>query len=144
MLPGMTTRRQRERQERYRRHGVDRPVAPQREQKAQREGDEGASGTTKKGAKGKAAPRGRKPVPYPTLKRCLIRAPIFGIIWFALITLVLSAGQPPMTNVLQALILTAVMIPLLFVTDMITYRLAKRRDLPVQERPASGYLGFGG
>ncbi len=139
----MTTRRQRERQERYRRHGVERPVAPQREQKAQREGDEAAS-PAKKGGRGKSQPRGRKPVPYPTLRRCLIRAPIFGFIWFGLITLVLSQGQPPLSNLLQAMILTVVMIPLLFMTDMLTYRLAKRRDLPVQERPQSGYLGFGG
>jgi hypothetical protein len=82
-------------------------------------------------------------VPYPTLKRALIRAPIFGLIWFVLMRFVLSqGGASPIQDATQALILTGVMIPLLLLTDSITYRLAGRRGLPVQERPRDGYLGF--
>jgi hypothetical protein len=140
----MTTRKQRERAERYRRHGVDRPVAPQREQKGSVPEEE----TKGKGKGQKASPRtaaGRKPIAYPTLRRSLKRAPIFGLIWFVLIRFVLSRGTTtPMQDFYQALILTAVMIPLLFMTDMITFRMARRRGLAVQERPPGGHLGFGG
>ena len=142
----MPTDKQRRKQERFRRHGVERPRSPQldekearREAEAEQKGKKGAKGR----AKGSSAPRARKPVPFPTLKRALIRAPIFGLIWFVLMRFVLSQGDTsPVQDAMQALILTGVMIPLLILTDSITYRLARRRGLPVQERPRDGYLGF--
>ena len=63
--------------------------------------------------------------------------PIVAVLPFAL-----GAMISPFVLTVQALILTGVMIPLLFLTDSITYRLANRRGLPVQERPRDGYLGF--
>ena len=143
----MPTDKQRRKQERFRRHGVERPRSPQLDEKAARQEAE-AEQKAKRGSKGRAkkgssAPRSRKPVPFPTLKRALIRAPIFGLIWFVLMRFVLSRGDTsPIEDVTQALILTGVMLPLLLLTDSITYRLANRRGLPVQERPRDGYLGF--
>ena len=142
----MPTDKQRRKQERFRRHGVDRPRSPQIDEKeartaaaAEQKGKKGSRGR----AKGSSAARARKPVPFPTLKRALIRAPIFGLIWFVLMRFVLSQGDTsPVQDAMQALILTGVMIPLLILTDSITYRLARRRGLPVQERPRDGYLGF--
>lgn len=143
----MPTDKQRRKQERFRRHGVERPRSPQIDEKeartaaaAEQKGKKGSKGRAKKGS---SAPRARKPVPFPTLKRALIRAPIFGLIWFVLMRFVLSqGGTSPVQDATQALILTGVMIPLLILTDSITYRLASRRGLPVQERPRDGYLGF--
>jgi hypothetical protein len=142
----MTTRKQRERAERYRRHGVDRPVAPQREQKADAPEEEtGRKGKGKGKSRQSRPPAKRKPVPYPTLRRSLKRAPIFGLIWFVLIRFVLSRGTTtPTEDFFQAVILTVVMVPLLFMTDTLTFRMARRRGVPVQERPPGGYLGFGG
>ncbi len=138
----MTTRKQRERAERYRRHGIERPVAPQRGQKASAPDEPAEKGKGK--TKQTRPPAGRKPVAYPTLRRCLKRAPIFGAIWFVLVRFVLSSGgTTPLEDLNQAVILTLVMIPLLFLTDMITFRMARRRGLAVQERPNGGYLGFG-
>ncbi len=144
----MTTERQRRKQERFRRHGVERPRSPQIDEKEARQAseDERKSAKGRKGgsrSRASSAPRGRKPVPFPTIRRALTRAPIFGLIWFVLMRFLLSGGQTtPAEDAVQALILTGVMIPLLFLTDSITYRLANRRGLPVQERPRDGYLGF--
>ena len=143
----MPTDKQRRKQERFRRHGVERPRSPQLDEKESRQAAEaeqkGKRGSKGRAKKGSSAPRARKPVPFPTLKRALIRAPIFGLIWFVLMRFVLSqGGSSPTQDATQALILTGVMIPLLFLTDSITYRLASRRGMPVQERPRDGYLGF--
>lgn len=146
----MPTDKQRRKQERFRRHGVERPRSPQLDEKearqeaeAEQKGKRGAKPSKGRARKGASAPRARKPVPFPTLKRALIRAPIFGLIWFVLMRFVLSRGDTsPIEDVTQALILTGVMLPLLILTDSITYRLASRRGLPVQERPRDGYLGF--
>lgn len=142
----MPTDKQRRKQERFRRHGVERPRSPQLDEKESRQAAQ-AEQKGRKGSKGRAksssAARARKPVPFPTLKRALIRAPIFGLIWFVLMRFVLSqGGTSPVQDATQALILTGVMIPLLLLTDSITYRLASRRGLPVQDRPRDGYLGF--
>ena len=146
----MPTDKQRRKQERFRRHGVERPRSPQLDEKearqeaeAEQKGKRGAKPSKGRAKKGSSAPRARKPVPFPTLKRALIRAPIFGLIWFVLMRFVLSqGGTSPVQDATQALILTGVMIPLLLLTDSITYRLANRRGVPVQERPRDGYLGF--
>lgn len=146
----MPTDKQRRKQERFRRHGVERPRSPQLDEKEARDaaaadpkGGRGRSGAKGRAGKGSSAPRARKPVPFPTLKRALVRAPIFGLIWFVLMRFVLSQGDTsPTQDAIQALILTGVMIPLLLLTDSITYRLARRRGLPVQDRPRDGYLGF--
>ncbi|MGA0122228.1 MAG: hypothetical protein ACO3KD_04375 [Gaiellales bacterium] len=143
----MTTERQRKKQERFRRHGVERPRSPQIDEKEARraEEDDRKAAKGKRGSKSRSssAPRGRKPVPFPTIKRALTRAPIFGAIWFVLMRFLISRGQTtPAEDAIQALILTGVMLPLLFLTDSITYRLASRRGMPVQDRPRDGYLGF--
>lgn len=148
----MPSKKQRSKEERYRRHGVERPESPQRHERlAEAEAEaEAGKAKSKSGSKGKSksrsrssAPRGRKPVPYPTVRRALIRAPIFGVLWFVLVHFLLGGGsQPVETNLIQAAILTLIMAPLLFGTDTMTYRLAKRRGLELQERPADGFLGF--
>ncbi len=147
----MPTERQRKREERFRRHGVDRPESPEHAEKLEREAEEGEAKATKGkrgGAKSRkrsssSASRGRKPVPYPTIKRGLIRAPLFGVFWFVIMRFFLSPETRTVNeDLLQAAILTVVMLPLLFMTDMITYRLASRRGVPVEDRPLDGYLGF--
>ena len=141
---GMAKKKQREREERYRRHGVERPESPQREIKAAHPDDAPAKGKGKSGSKSRSsAPRGRKPVPYPTLRRSLIRAPIFGLMWFVISRFLLSGGSRTVNEDLtQAVILTAAMIPLLYFADKVTYTLAKRRDQPVGEPGPDGWLGF--
>ncbi|MCX6391746.1 MAG: hypothetical protein NTX95_04540 [Actinobacteria bacterium] len=140
----MAKKKQREREERYRRHGVERPESPQREIKAAHPDDAPAKGKGKSGSKSRSsAPRGRKPVPYPTLRRSLIRAPIFGLMWFAISRFLLSGASRTINEDLtQAVILTAAMIPLLYFADKVTYTLAKRRDQPVGEPGPDGWLGF--
>jgi hypothetical protein len=145
----MPSKKQRSKEERYRRHGVERPESPQRQERLAEIEAEEESGKGK--SKGKAKPksksrssatRARKPVPYPTIRRALIRAPIFGALWYVLITFVLGGQSSPTANIVQALILTLIMMPLLFGTDTMTYRMAKKRGLETQERPADGFLGF--
>ena len=131
----MTTKKQRERERRYRRHGVDRPESPQRDPAVQHAEE------PKPKHKGRAS--GRKPVAYPTLRRALVRAPIFGIIWFVLARFLLKGSANTIEkDVLQTLILTVVMVPLLFGAETVTYRLARRRGLPADDPPADGWLGF--
>lgn len=147
----MPSKKQRSKEERYRRHGVERPESPQRQERLAGMEAEEESGAAKGKAKGKpkaksksrsAAQRARKPVPYPTVRRALIRAPIFGALWYVLITFVLGGNTSPTANLFQAAILTLIMLPLLFGTDTMTYRMAKKRGLETQERPADGFLGF--
>jgi len=140
----MAKKKQREREERYRRHGVDRPESPQREMKAAEPAAAPAKGKGRAKAKGRSsAPRGRKPVAFPTLRRSLVRAPIFGLMWFVISRLLLSkSGHSINQDALQALILTVAMVPLLFFADKVTYTLAKRRDQPVAEPGPDGWLGF--
>ena len=142
----MSTKKQREKEQRYRRHGVERPRSPQIDQKQARGDEEPATKRGKRGSShSSAAARPRKPVPYPTLFRALSRAPIFGILWFVLFRFILSKqAQDVSVDIYQALILTGVMIPLLFVTDTVTYRLSKRRGVPLGERPSDGWIGFPG
>lgn len=138
----MAKKKQREREERYRRHGVDRPESPQREMKAVH-ADDAPSKAKGKGASKSRSARGRKPVPYPTLRRSLVRAPIFGLMWFAISRFLLSdASRTINDDLLQAVILTAAMVPLLYFADKVTYTLAKRRDQPVGEPGPDGWLGF--
>lgn len=138
----MSSKKQREREARYRRHGVERPRSPQIDQKEARV-EEPKDKKGRRPSSSKSSARVRKPVPYPTLFRALTRAPIFGLIWFVLMRFVLSReAQTVEADVLQALILTGVMLPLLFLTDTVTYRLAKRRDVVVAERPTDGWIGF--
>lgn len=138
----MARKKQREREQRYRRHGVDRPESPQREVRAQHAEDEPAKGKGRsKGRSGGS--RARKPVPYPTLRRCLVRAPLFGLMWFAISRFLLSgSGHTVNEDILQALILTAAMLPLLYFADKVTYTLAKRRGMPIAEPGPDGWLGF--
>ena len=148
----MPTERQRKREERFRRPGVDRPESPQHQEKLEREAAEAEkpvkgkgrrSGSSKGRRPSSSAARSRKPVPYPTLRRALIRAPLFGVLWFAVMRFFLSPETRTVNDdIIQALILTGVMLPLLFMTDMITYRLASKRGVPVQDRPADSYIGF--
>ena len=146
MLPSMAKKKQREREERYRRHGVDRPESPQREMKAAEPDEAPAKGKGAGKAKAKSrssAPRGRKPVAFPTLRRSLVRAPIFGIMWFAISRLLLGkSGHSINQDAFQALILTVAMVPLLYFADKVTYTLAKRRNQPVAEPGPDGWLGF--
>jgi len=140
----MAKKKQREREERYRRHGVERPESPQREMKAAHAEDAPTKGKGKSGSKSRSsAPRGRKPVPYPTLRRCLVRAPIFGLMWFAISRFLLSGASRTINeDLLQAAILTIAMIPLLYFADKVTYTLARRRNQPVAEPGPDGWLGF--
>ena len=154
MLPSMAKKKQREREERYRRHGVERPESPQREMKAMEPAEVPANGKTSSKGKAKAkgkgasksrstAARGRKPVPFPTLRRCLVRAPIFGLMWFVISRFLLhNAGHTMNEDAFQALVLTVAMVPLLYFADKVTYTLAKRRDQPVAEPGPDGWLGF--
>jgi hypothetical protein len=144
----MAKKKQREREERYRRHGVERPESPQREIKASQPDETPTKGKGKgKGSsKGKGrstAARARRPVPYPTLRRSLTRAPIFGLMWFVISRFLLSGGERTINeDILQAVILTAAMLPLLYFADKVTYTLAKRRDQPVAEPGPDGWIGF--
>ena len=141
----MTTKKQRDRERRYRRHGVDRPESPQRDAGAHHEEEADAKKASKGRGRSRSSGRssGRKPTPYPTLRRALVRAPIFGIIWFVLARLVLQGGSRPIEqDVLQTLILTVVMVPLLFGAETVTFRLARRKGLPLEDPPADGWLGF--
>ena len=142
----MAKKKQREREERYRRHGVERPESPQREIKASQSDETPAKGKGKGSSKGKGrstAARARRPVPYPTLRRSLIRAPLFGLMWFVISRFLLSGGERTINaDILQAAILTAAMLPLLYFADRVTYTLAKRRDQPVAEPGPDGWLGF--
>ena len=144
MLVDMATKKQRKREERYRHHGVDRPRSPQIDQKETRSAsDEAPKGKSGRNTRSKAAPRARKPVAYPTLFRCLVRAPIFGLLWFVISRFFLgNSGNSVNADALQALLLTAAMFPLLFGADTVTYRLANRRGLAVAERPADGWIGW--
>jgi hypothetical protein len=142
----MAKKKQREREERYRRHGVERPESPQREIKASQPDETPTKGKGKGSSKGKGrstAARARRPVPYPTLRRSLTRAPIFGLMWFLISRFLLSGGERTINeDILQAVILTAAMLPLLYFADKVTYTLAKRRDQPVAEPGPDGWIGF--
>ncbi len=146
MLADMSKKKQRDREERYRRHGVERPRSPQIDEKESR--DEIAADSKAKSSKGRRASaprRGRKPVAYPTLFRCLVRAPLFGLMWFVIARFFLDeSGNTVNADILQAVILSGAMVPLLFMADTVTYRLARRRNLEVAERPADGWIGFPG
>ena len=140
----MAKKKQREREERYRRHGVERPESPQREIKASQPAAAPTKGKGSSKGKGRStAARARRPVPYPTLRRSLTRAPIFGLMWFVISRFLLSGGERTINeDILQAAILTAAMLPLLYFADKVTYTLAKRRDQPVAEPGPDGWLGF--
>ncbi|MEI6689783.1 MAG: hypothetical protein WCN97_10575 [Thermoleophilia bacterium] len=140
----MAKKKQREREERYRRHGVERPESPQRELKAADPDAAPAKAKGKGASKARSsAARGRKPVAFPTLRRCLVRAPIFGLMWFVISRFLLSgAGRTINEDAVQALVLTVAMVPLLYFADKVTYTLAKRRDQPVGEPGPDGWLGF--
>jgi len=144
MLPSMAKKKQREREERYRRHGVERPESPQREMKATDPDAVPAKAKGKGGSKSRSsAARGRKPIAYPTLRRSLMRAPIFGLMWFVISRFLLSgAARTINEDLFQAVILTVAMVPLLFFADKVTYTLAKRKDQPVAEPGPDGWLGF--
>ena len=149
MLVGMATKKQRKREERYRHHGVDRPRSPQIDEKETRSAsDEAPKGKSGRTTRAKAAPRGRKPVAYPTLFRCITRAPIFGLLWFVINRFFLGhsdgSGNSVNMDALQALLLAVAMVPLLFGADTVTYRLANRRGLLVSDRPADGWIGWPG
>ncbi|MGI9116695.1 MAG: hypothetical protein ACR2JV_03550 [Gaiellales bacterium] len=136
----MARKKQREREQRYRRHGVDRPESPQREHRPEHVDEAPAKGKAR--AKGRAS-GGRKPVAYPTLRRCLVRAPIFGLMWFVISRFLLSkSGHTVNEDAVQALILTVAMVPLLYFADKVTYTLARRRGLPIAEPGPDGWLGF--
>jgi hypothetical protein len=140
----MAKKKQREREERYRRHRVERPESPQREIKASQPADAPTKGKRSSKGKGRStAARARRPVPYPTLRRSLTRAPIFGLLWFLISRFLLSGGERTINeDILQAVILTAAMLPLLYFADKVTYTLAKRRDQPVAEPGPDGWIGF--
>jgi len=140
----MAKKKQREREERYRRHGVERPESPQREMKAADPDAAPAKAKGKGASKSRSsAARGRKPVAFPTLRRCLVRAPIFGLMWFVISRFLLSgAGRTINDDAVQALVLTVAMVPLLYFADKVTYTLAKRRNQPVAEPGPDGWLGF--
>ena len=105
--------------------------------------DKGKGKGSSKGKGRSTAARARRPVPYPTLRRSLIRAPIFGLMWFVISRFLLSGGERTINaDILQAAILTAAMLPLLYFADKVTYTLAKRRDQPVAEPGPDGWLGF--
>ena len=146
MLVGMATKKQRKREERYRHHGVDRPRSPQIDEKETRSAsDEAPKGKGARNTRAKAAPRGRKPVAYPTLFRCITRAPIFGLLWFVISRFFLGNSNNSVNmDALQALLLALAMVPLLFAADTVTYRLANRRGLAVSDRPADGWIGWPG
>lgn len=140
----MAKKKQREREERYRRHGVERPESPQREMKATQPEDAPAKAKGKGSSKSRStAARGRKPVAYPTLRRSLVRAPIFGLMWFVISRFLLSGASRTINeDVFQAVILTVAMVPLLYFADKVTYTLAKRKNQPVAEPGPDGWLGF--
>ena len=140
----MAKKKQREREERYRRHGVERPESPQRELKAADPDAAPAKAKGKGASKSRSsAARGRKPVAFPTLRRCLVRAPIFGLMWFVISRFLLSgAGRTINEDAVQALVLAVAMVPLLYFADKVTYTLAKRRNQPVAEPGPDGWLGF--
>lgn len=106
--------------------------------------DEAPAKGKAKGGKGRSsASRGRKPVAFPTIRRSLVRAPIFGLMWFVISRFLLSSsGKSVEQDALQALILTVAMVPLLYFADKVTYTLAKRRNQPVGEPGPDGWLGF--
>jgi hypothetical protein len=140
----MAKKKQREREERYRRHGVERPESPQREMKATDPDAAPAKAKGKGASKARSGTaRGRKPVAFPTLRRCLVRAPIFGLMWFVISRFLLSgAGRTINEDAVQALVLAVAMVPLLYFADKVTYTLAKRRNQPVAEPGPDGWLGF--
>lgn len=140
----MAKKKQREREERYRRHGVERPESPQREMKAAHPDDAPAKAKGKGASKSRStAARGRKPVAYPTLRRCLVRAPIFGLMWFVISRFLLrGSGHTINEDAFQAIVLTVAMVPLLYLADKVTYTLAKRRNQAVAEPGPDGWLGF--
>ena len=140
----MTTRKQREREQRFRRHGVDRPESPQRDQAAHRAEEPAAKGKGRQKGRSRAT-AARKPTAYPTLRRSLVRAPFFGLMWFVISRFMMSgSGNTVEHDALTTLLLTAAMVPLLYLADKLTYALARRKGLPVQDPPAGGWLGFGG
>jgi hypothetical protein len=140
----MAKKKQREREERYRRHGVERPESPQREIKAAHADEAPAKAKGKGASKSRASSaRGRKPVAFPTLRRCLVRAPIFGLMWFVISRFLLRGSNHTLNeDAFQALVLTVAMVPLLYFADKVTYTLAKRRNQPVAEPGPDGWLGF--
>ena len=140
----MAKKKQREREERYRRHGVERPESLQREMKATHpEGTPAKAKAKGKGKGGRRAPAARKPIAYPTLRRSLTRAPIFGLLWFVVSRFLLSkSGHSVNDDAIQAIGLTVAMVPLLYFADKVTYTLAKRKDQPVAEPGPDGWLGF--
>ena len=138
----MTTKKQREREERYRRHGVDRPESPQRDAAAQRADEPADKGKGRSRSRARST-SSRKPTPFPTLRRSLVRAPFFGLMWFVISRFMLhGSGNTVERDALQTLLLTAAMIPLLYFADKVTYTLARRKGLPVEDPPADGWLGF--
>ena len=138
----MAKKKQREREERYRRHGVERPESPQREAKATQVDDAPTKGKGGKKSRSTTA-RARKPVPYPTLRRSLVRAPIFGLLWFVISRFLLSGAERTINeDIVQAVILTLAMLPLLYFADKVTYTLARRKNHPVAEPGPGGWLGF--
>jgi hypothetical protein len=82
-------------------------------------------------------PRGR-PIRIPSWSRPLKLAPIFLVFWFVLTRyLFTSSGTTTRGAAIQALLLTAVLVPAMYLSDRMAYRIAMRR-LAKTEAPAAG------
>jgi hypothetical protein len=82
--------------------------------------------------------RGR-PIRVPSWTRPLKLAPIFLVFWFVLVRYVTRpSGMTTQGAALQALLLTAVLVPAMYLSDRMAYRIAMRRKAKGDDAPAAG------
>lgn len=82
-------------------------------------------------------PRGR-PVRVPSWSRPLKLAPIFLVFWFVLTRYVTkSAATTTAGAAFQALLLTAVLVPAMYLSDRMAYRIATRRQAKAEAAAAA-------
>ena len=92
---------------------------------------------TKSGSKQLLDARGR-PIRVPSWIRPLKLAPIFLVIWFVIVRYVTHPkGVTTTSAAIQALALTAILVPAMYLSDRMAYRIAMRRVAKSDAAPAS-------
>lgn len=136
----MATRKQLKRERKRRTHGIERMVPDTAvHEPSEKEPSTRSKGRTAKPATNPAM-RGRKPVAYPTIWRALKRAPLLAAVWFVLIEFVFKpSGSSTQGNIVTTLLIGAVMVPAMYLTDRFAYRMAVKRGAPVQAPPTGRF-----
>ncbi len=122
----MATKKQQRRERKRRVHGTE-YVAPQ--VRRPDPADRPARGEgRRRGGRLRSTGRTARPIPTPSWRRAIKRAPIFAVVMFVLIHYVIQ--DPALSTqgeALQAAFFAVVTIPLTYLADRMTYRIAQRR-----------------